>query len=141
MILRVQIWRFCGPETPRSKFEGNKLWKGTCINQYTFFKPLSVQIGPKLRPVGWPRKRKNRKKRWGKKVTKPLYFSTTWRRHFQPICTKIGEFVDLTNVITPAIFRSKRFNGFFKPRCQKKHFHYKKQMAYITEAMCYRTGL
>jgi len=26
------------------------------------FEPLSVQFGPKLRPVGWPRKRKKRKK-------------------------------------------------------------------------------
>jgi len=47
----------------------------SCINRKTTFKPLSV------RPVGWPRKRKRKKMR-EKQVTKSLYFTTTWRRHF-----------------------------------------------------------
>jgi len=41
-----------------SEFEGTKLSKGTCMNQNTTFEPLSMQFGPKLRPVGWPRKQK-----------------------------------------------------------------------------------
>jgi len=42
-----------------------KIWRlisCQCVNRNTSFEPLSVQIGPKLRPVYWPRKRKNRKK-------------------------------------------------------------------------------
>jgi len=73
------------------------------------FEPLSVQIGPKLRPVGWPRKLKKRRK---KKVTKPLYFTTSGGATSQPICTKFGEFVDLTNVIMHAKFGSKIFLRF-----------------------------
>jgi len=63
--LRVKVWRFFGPETPHSEFEGTKPSKGTCINRNTTFEPLSVQFGPKLQPVGWPRKQKKRKKKPG----------------------------------------------------------------------------
>jgi len=48
---------FFGTETPHSEFEGtNPAKKHVYQSQYVL--PLNVQIGPKLRPVGWPRKRK-----------------------------------------------------------------------------------
>jgi len=40
----------------------------------------------------------------------------------QPIFTKFGEFVDLTDVITSAKFGYKRFIGFFRPRGGKSQF-------------------
>jgi len=49
-----------------------------------------------------------------------------------PICTKLGEFVDLTDVVTPAKFGSKTFIGFSRPRGEKTHFPFRKQTAYIT---------
>jgi len=66
-LLRVKIWRIFGPETPHSEFEGTKPAKGTCITRTMTFEPLSVQLGPILRPVGWPRKPKKRKKRGRRK--------------------------------------------------------------------------
>jgi len=50
----------------------------------------------------------------------------------QPIFTKFGEFVDLTDVITPAKFGYKIFVDFSRPRGGKSHFPYRKQTAYIT---------
>jgi len=81
-----QFGGFFDRRPPHSEFEGTKPPKGTCINRNTTFEPLNVQFGPKLRSVGWPRKRKKNQE---KKVTKPLYFTTMWRRHFT---TKFGEF-------------------------------------------------
>jgi len=74
-----QFGGFLDRRPPHSEFEGTKPPKGMCINRNTTFEPLSVQFGPKLRPVGWPRKLG--KKRWEKKVTKLLYFTNMWRRH------------------------------------------------------------
>jgi len=46
----------------------------------------------------------------------------------QQICTKFGEFVDLTEIITPAKFGSEIFIGFSRPRGGKGIFSlYKKQ--------------
>jgi len=74
---------FLDRRPPDIKFEGTKPPKGTCINRNTTFEPLSVQFGPKLRPVGWPRKRKtNNLKKAHEESDKPLYFTTMWRRHF-----------------------------------------------------------
>jgi len=78
--------------------------KGTCINRNTTFEPLGVQLGPKLRPVGWRRKWKKRKK----KKSQNRYISPPCGGAIsQSICTKFGEFVDLTDVITPAKFGCK----------------------------------
>jgi len=52
---------FSDRRPPYSKFEGTKSPKGTCFKRNTTFEPLSVQFGPKLRPVGWPRKLKKNK--------------------------------------------------------------------------------
>jgi len=41
---------------PHSEFEGTKPQKA----RNTTFEPLSVQFGPKFRPVGWPRKREKK---------------------------------------------------------------------------------
>jgi len=43
----------------------------------------------------------------------------------QPICTKFSEFVDLTNVITPAKFGSKIFIFFQTDRWKKTFSLYK----------------
>jgi len=53
-----QFGGFSDCRPPHSNSEGIKPPKGTCINRNTTFEPLSVQFGPKLRPVGWPWKRK-----------------------------------------------------------------------------------
>jgi len=57
-------------------------------------------------------------------------------RYISPPCggpfRKFGEFVDLTDVITPAKFGSKIFVGFSRPRGRKTHFPFRNQMAYIT---------
>jgi len=50
----------------------------------------------------------------------------------QPFSTKVGEFVDLTDVITPAKVGSKIFIGFSRPIGGKKHFPFRKQTAYMT---------
>jgi len=50
----------------------------------------------------------------------------------QPIFTKFDEFVDLTDVITPAKFCYKIFIDFSTPRGWKSHFPHRKRMAYIT---------
>jgi len=112
------------------KLKAPKPSKGTCINRNTTFEPLSVQFGPKLRPVGWPTKRKKRKKRLVKKVTKQFHFATMWRRHFVTDLHQI--LVYLTDVITPAKFGSKIFIGFSRPRGGKTHFSFRKQTALIT---------
>jgi len=65
---------------PRIKFEGTKSWKGTCINRNMSFEPLSVK--PLIATCGLTEEMEKKEKRWEKKVTKPLYFTTTWRRHF-----------------------------------------------------------
>jgi len=127
---------------PHSKFEGTKPPKGTFINRDTIFELLSVQFGPKLRPVGWPRKRKKNKKRWAKKVTNRYISPPRGGATSQPMFTKYGEFVDLTDVITPAKFGYKIFIGFFRPRGGKSHFPYrKKAYGLFNSAMRYRAGL
>jgi len=50
----------------------------------------------------------------------------------QPICITFGEFVDLTDGITPAKFGCKIFICFSRPRGGKSHFPNRKQTAYIT---------
>jgi len=112
-------------------FESIKPSKGTCINRNATYGPLSVQIGPNLRPVCWPRKWKKRKRR-EKKVTKPVYFSPLCGGVIsQPNFAKFGEFVVLTDVITPAKIGSIIFIGFPKPKGQKSHFPLRNQTAYI----------
>ena len=74
---RVDMLMFLGLETPKNEFEGSKPRKGTCTIHNTSFELLSVRSGPELRPVGEMRKRKKGRT----KVTKVLYFTTTWRRH------------------------------------------------------------
>jgi len=123
---------FSDRRPPHSKFESTKPPKGTCINRNTTFEPLSVQFGPKWRPVGWPRKRKKNKK-GGRRKSQNRYISTPRGGAVpQPIFTKIGELVDLSNIITSAKFGYKIFIGFFRPRGGKSHFSYRKQRAYIT---------
>jgi len=53
--------------------------------------------------------------------------------HSQPICTKFGAFVDLTDVIKPVKFGSQQFICFSRLRGQKTHFPSRKQTAHITE--------
>jgi len=64
---------FLDRRSPHSEFEGTKPSKGTCIHRNTSLKPLSVQFGPKLRPVAWPRKQK-KKKKGGRKSHKNVIF-------------------------------------------------------------------
>jgi len=129
-----QFGGFSDRRLPHSKFEGTKPPKGTCINRNTTFEPLSVQFGPKLRPVGWPRKRKKIKiKEDGRRKSQNRYDSPPRGGAIsQPIFTKFGEFVDLTDFITPAKFGYTIFIGFPRPRGGKSHFSYRKQRAYIT---------
>jgi len=54
------------------------------------------------------------------------------RTRSQPIFTKFGEFVDLTDVITPTKFGYKIFIGYSRPRGGKSDIPYRKQTAYIT---------
>jgi len=104
---------FSDHRTPNSRFEGTKPPKGTSINRNTIFEPLSVQFGPKLRPVGWPRKRKKKIKKGGRRKSQNRYISPPRGGAIsQPIFIKFGEFVDLTDVITPAKFGYKIFIGF-----------------------------
>jgi len=59
----------------------------------------------------------------------------------QPIFTKFGGFVDLTDVITPAKFGYNIFIVFFRPRGWKSHFPYRKAYGLYNSAMRYRAGL
>jgi hypothetical protein len=81
-----------------------------------------VRIGPELQSVGEMRKlNKNKNKKGRTKVTKPLNIITVWRRPREPISTKVGVFVGLTNVITYANNGCKIVNGFSKPTGGKTH--------------------
>jgi len=93
--------------------------------------PLSVQFGAKLRPVGWPRKlKKNKIKKGGRRKSQNRYNSPPLGGVIsQLIFTKFDEFVDLTDVITPAKFGYKIFISFSRPRGVKSHLPY---MAYVT---------
>jgi len=77
-LLRVKIWRFFGPETPHSEFECTKPQKARVSIGTRLLNYWACNSDQKLRPVGWPRKRKKA----GRRVTKPLYLATNWRRHF-----------------------------------------------------------
>jgi len=66
--------------------------------------------------VGWPRKRKKIKKGGRRKSQNRYIPSPRGGAISQPIFTKFGEFVDLTNVITPAKFGYKIFIGFSRLR-------------------------
>jgi len=59
----------------------------------------------------------------------------------QPIFTKFGEFLDLTDIITPAKFGYKIFIGFSRPRGGKSPFPYWKAYGLYNSAMRYRAGL
>jgi len=95
------------------------LAKGTHINKNTTFEPLRVQFGSKLQPVGWPKKGKKvgRRKSQNRYIIPPCAGAIS-----QLICTKYGEFVDLTDVIPPAKFGSKIFINFFRRRGRKTHY-------------------
>jgi len=133
---------FSDRRPPHSKCEGTKPPKGTCINRNTTFEPLSVQFGPKLRPVGWPRKRKNKNKKGGRRKSQNRYISPPrGGAILQLIFTKFGEFLDLTDVITSAKFGYKIFIGFSRSRGGKSHFPYRKAYGLYNSAMRYRAGL
>jgi len=76
--------------------------------------------------MGWPRKREKRRE---KKVIS------------QPICTEFDEYVDLTDVMTPAMFGSKIFINYSRPRGGKKHFPFRKANGLYNSATRYRAGL
>jgi len=114
------------------EFEGTKPSKGTCINLKTSFVPFSVQIGPKLRPVGWPRKLKKEKKT-GEESHKTVIFhhhvEAPFRNRSSP---KFGEFLELSDIIAPAKYGSKIFISFSRQRGEIKHFPFRIETAYIT---------
>jgi len=97
-----------------------------------------MQFGPKLRPVGWPRKRKKRREK--KVKSQNRYISPPCRGAIsQPIFTTFGVFVDLTDVITPTEFGSKIW--FFQAERSKKAFSLSKSNGLYNSAMRYRAGL
>jgi len=59
----------------------------------------------------------------------------------QPIFIEFGEFVDLTDIMTPAKFGYEIFIGFSRPRGGKSHFPYRKPKGPYNSAMRYRAGL
>jgi len=128
----MQTWRFLDWRPPHSEFKGTKPSKGTCINQNTTFESLSVQFGPKLRPVSWPRKQKKKigeiRKSQIRYISPPCGGAIS-----QPICTKFDEFVDLADVITPAKFGSKIFIDFSRIG-GKKHFPVRNETAHLSVA-------
>jgi len=88
-----------------------------------------VQFGPKLRPVGW----RGNGKKGGRRKSQNRYISPPRGGAIsQPIFTKFGEFVGLTDVITPAKVGYKIFIGFSRPRGGKSNFSCRKQRAYLT---------
>jgi len=75
-------------------------------------------------------------KKWQKKLTKPLYISPPCGGAIsQPIGTKFGEFVDLTEVVTLAKFGSRIFIGFSRLRAEKSIFLYRKPTVYILQCL------
>jgi len=128
-LSRVKIGGFLNRRPPHSEFEGTKPSKGMCINRNTTYEPLSVQFGPKLRLVGWPRTRK----KGGRRKSQNRYISPSCGSAIsQPIWIKYNEFVDLTDFITRAKFGFEIFICFSRLRGRKTHFSYRKQMSYIT---------
>jgi len=128
VVLRVPIWRFLNRRPPYSEFEGTKSLKGMCINRNTSFEPLAYkldqnatcELAEDTEKSGW-RKSQNRY------ISPPRgYAISKW------ISSKCGEFVDLTEVVTPDKFGSKILIGFSTPRGGKKHFPFRKPTAYIT---------
>jgi len=99
--LRVKIWLFLDQRPAHIKFEGAKPLIGTFIDCNTTFDLLSVHIGPKLQPLGWTRKRK----KVGSKKSQHSYISPPCGGAIsQPICTNVGECLDLTDIFTAASF-------------------------------------
>jgi len=76
--------------------------------------------------VGWPRKRKNKKKGGRRKSQNRNISPQCGGATVQQICTKFGEVVDLrpTDVITPAKFGSKISIGFPAGREVEKAFSF-----------------
>jgi len=69
---------------------------------------------------------KNKNKKGGRTKSQNRYISPPRGGAIsQPIFTKFGQFVDLTDVITPARFGYKIFIGFSRPRGRKSHFSYR----------------
>ena len=82
-----------------------------------------MRIGYKLRPVGEMRKRKqkNIKKKGEQKSQKCDISPLCGGAPCEPISTKLGVFVGLTNVITCAKNGFETYIGFSRPTGGKKH--------------------
>jgi len=80
-----------------------------------------------------------KEKKGGRRKLQNRYISSPRRGAIsQPICTKFGEYVDLTDLITPAKFGPKIFIGFFQAeRWIIVFFLY----GLYNSAMRYRAGL
>jgi len=74
----------------------------------------------------WKRKKRGKKKSQNRYTSPPRGCAT-----LQPIFTKFGEFVDLTDVIYLSGLITKYSLLFSRPRGGKSHFPYRKQTAYI----------
>ena len=114
---RVEILMFFEPEALKNEFEGSKPRKGTCTKQNTSFEQLNVRIGLELRPVGEMRKLKKRENKSQNRYISPLCGGAPC----EPISTKFGLFVGLTNVITYTKNGSKIPIGFSRPTGGKTH--------------------
>jgi len=86
--------------------------------------------------VGLPRKRKKRKKVERRK-SQNRYISPHGGAILPPICTKFGEFTDLTAVITPPSLVTKIAIGFSRPRGGIKQFPVRKT-ALACGKSCYK---
>jgi len=76
---------------------------------------------------------KNKIKKGGRRKSQIRYVSPPRGGAIsQSIFIKFGEFVDLTNLITPAKFGYNIVISFSRPRGGKSHFSCRKQRAYIT---------
>jgi len=105
---------------PHSEFEGTTSPKSTCITRNTTFESLNVQIRLKLRRLGWPRKKKIKKK-GGIKTHKTVIF----HRHVEaPLRNRSAPYLVslFTDVITPVQFASKVFIFFVGRQVEKTIF-------------------
>jgi len=85
------------------------------------FEPLSLQFGSKLRPLAWHGQ--GNKKYGGRRKSQNRYISPPCGGAIsQPIYTKFDEFVDPTDLITPAKFVYKISIGCSRSRGGKSIF-------------------
>jgi len=111
-----------------------------CQSEHDFW-AIERAIRTKIATCGLAEETENFFRKGGRRKSQNRYISPRGGAISQPIFTKFGKFVDLTNIITPAKFGYEIFIGFSRSRDGKSYFPYRKAKGRYNSAMRYRAGL